>query len=422
MCHLFRGRVKCCYNNIYKIDYINHNILYYIMVYTCEKCKEEFKQKLLYTKHKKHCLDIFTNNNTSIEETETNKQTLGQFYTTNYNYCLQNMIIPADITHIVEPFAGNGDLLKFINEERKKNYIITCYDIEPKQPYIVQQDTLLNPPDMINKFVLTNPPYLARNKSTNKILFDKYKTNDLYKCFIHILIHSQCSGGILIVPLNFLCSIRKSDIELREKFLKTYNIIMLNIFEEQVFDDTSYTTCTFQFTKTTSVDVQPIKCYIYPAKKQIDIVLDETNNYTIGGEIYKLKQSNSYKIDRATSLIKDSTKISNILIKCLDDNIHKKISATIVRDEEKIAYIDTTPNLSARSYAILVIEPFLTIDKQEELAQKFNQFLNEKREQYNSLFLTNYRESNTIARKRISFGLVYEICNYLLSASDNMQV
>jgi hypothetical protein len=150
--------------------------------------------------------------------------------------------------------------------------------------------------------------------------------------------------------------------------------------------------------------------------------LDETNNYRIGGEIYKLKQSNSYKIDRATSLIKDSTKISNILIKCLDDNIHKKISATIVRDEEKIAYIDTTPNLSARSYAILVIEPFLTIDKQEELAQKFNQFLNEKREQYNSLFLTNYRESNTIARKRISFGLVYEICNYLLSASDNMQV
>ena len=43
-----------------------------------------------------------------------------------------------------------------------------------------------------------------------------------------------------------------------------------------------------------------------------------------------------------------------------------------------------------------------------------NKFLNEYRDKYNSLFLSNYRESNTIARKRISFVLVYEICNYLL--------
>lgn len=32
---------------------------------------------------------------------------------------------------------------------------------------------------MNNKFVLTNPPYLARNKSIDKTVFDKYKTNDL---------------------------------------------------------------------------------------------------------------------------------------------------------------------------------------------------------------------------------------------------
>ena len=392
------------------------------MVYTCEKCNEEFKQKILYTKHIKQCIAVSTMNMSTIEMPK-NKQTLGQFYTTNYKYCLQNITIPEDITHIIEPFAGNGDLIKFINEDKKQNYIITCYDIEPKQPYIIQQDTLLHPPDMENKFILTNPPYLARNKSVNKTIFDKYKTNDLYKCFIHILIQSNCSGGILIVPLNFFCSIRKNDIELREHFIKQYTITILNIFEEQVFDDTSYTTCSFQFSKKKIPQSlsQPMQCYIYPTSKKLDIVLDESNNYTIGGEMYTLKQSNSYRIDRATRLVKDPTKISNILIKCLDDNINKKISATIVNDEEKKIYIDTTPNLSARSYAILVIEPFLHIDKQRDLAQKFNTFLNEKREQYNSLFLTNYRESNTIARKRISFGLVYEICNYLLSESDKGQ-
>ena len=37
----------------------------------------------------------------------------------------------------------------------------------------------------------------------------------------------------------------------------------------------------------------------------------------------------------------------------------------------------------------------------------FTKLLNEYREKYNSLFLTNYRESKDIARKRISFDLVY---------------
>ena len=80
-------------------------------------------------------------------------------------------------------------------------------------------------------------------------------------------------------------------------------------------------------------------------------------------------------------------------------------------------YIDKTPNLTARSYAILVIEPKITLEQQEELAKKFNIYLNKQRDKYNSLFLTNYRESNTIARKRISFGLVYDICNHLLCSS-----
>jgi hypothetical protein len=44
----------------------------------------------------------------------------------------------------------------------------------------------------------------------------------------------------------------------------------------------------------------------------------------------------------------------------------------------------------------------------------FNNLLTEYRNKYNSLFLTNYRESHDIARKRISFDLVYQIVSYLL--------
>ena len=352
-----------------------------------------------------------------------NKQSLGQFYTTNYAYILQNMCIPEGISAIVEPFAGNGDLLKFIKDEDKHKYTLRCYDIEPKQDYIIRRDTLLHPPNLDDAFVITNPPYLARNKSEHKAVFDIYKTNDLYKCFLHILIGSQCVGGILIVPLNFLCSIRKGDIEIRERFVNKYDIIICNIFEEQVFDDTSYSICSFQFRAKRMADAAAAvavataaatECHIYPSNKQIGFILSPENNYTIGGEIYNLQKNPKYKIDRATRLLSNTEDFTNILVKCIDDNIHSKIGLSIVDEPTKERYIDRTPNLTARSYAVLVIEPKITLEEQRVLVNQFNTFMTEGRDKYNSLFLTNYRESNTIARKRISFGLVYDICGYLL--------
>ena len=60
-----------------------------------------------------------------------NKKKLGQFYTTNYEYILNGLYIPDNIKKIIEPFAGNGDLLNFINNnvEIEKE----LYDIEPKK-------------------------------------------------------------------------------------------------------------------------------------------------------------------------------------------------------------------------------------------------------------------------------------------------
>jgi len=337
------------------------------------------------------------------------KSKLGQFYTTNYEYILNNMYIPEDINCIIEPFAGNGDLLHFINDSTK--YTIECYDIEPKKTSILKKDTLQEPPCYDNKFILTNPPYLARNKNKDKELYDKYDCNDLYKCFLIQVINSNCEGGIIIIPLNFISSIRKNDIELRKKFLNKFNIILLNIFEEKVFDDTTYTVCSLQFEK--KVDLaKEITCWIYPSNKNFTILLTNINNYTIGGEIYNLPYSTVYKIERATKLTKQKECITNILLKCIDDNIESKIKLKIVKDEER--FIDDTKNLSARSYATLVIIPEIDITKQKILVEKFNEYLEINRNKFYSLFLSNYRESNSIARKRISFDLAFQICSYLL--------
>ena len=353
------------------------------------------------------------------------KKNLGQFYTTNRDYILEGLSIPSNVKHIIEPFAGNGDLKIFIENQQIKNnikYNIEYYDIDPKQKYILKRDTLKNPPNYTNKYIITNPPYLARNKSKNKVLFDKYNVNDLYKCVIKELLTNICLGGILIIPLNFWSSIRTADIELRKLFLEKYNITLLNIFEEQVFDDTTYTICSFQF-ELLNVDIQhqqqhqhpstnnKLNIIVYPSKIKIKTVLNDHNNFMIGGEIYNLKLKNTYKITRLTkkNKIKANT---NILVKCIDDNLHSKIGLSFV--ENKDIYIDNTPNQTARTYATLIIEPPININKQKQLIDKFNKYLEKHRNKYNSLFLTNYRESKDIARKRISFDLVYSITQYIL--------
>ena len=343
------------------------------------------------------------------------KQMLGQFYTTNHEYILQGMKIPNNIKNIIEPFTGNGDLITFIEKEETKNnvkYIIECYDIEPKKNYIIKKDTIKNPPDYKNKFLITNPPYLARNKSKDKSLFDKYDVNDLYKCVIKDILTNICLGGIFIIPLNFWSSIRLADIELRKAFLEKYDVILLNIFEETVFYDTTYTICSFQFElKKNNDNSNKLNIIVYPSKTIIKTELNDKNNFMIGGDIYNLKLKNTYKITRLTTKNKAKSN-TNILVKCIDDNIKSQIGLSFVEDND--IYIDDTPNQTARTYATLIIEPKIDKDKQKQLITKFNKFLEEHRKKYNSLFLSNYRESKDIARKRISFDLVYSITEYIL--------
>ncbi len=329
------------------------------------------------------------------------KSELGQFMTTKYTYILEGLHIPAEISEVVEPFAGECDLLKFI--EDTSIYTIRCYDIEPFNDNIIQQDTLLCPPNMEGAFILTNPPYLSRNKSRKKDVFDMYNENDLYKCFMRILIESKAVGGILIIPLNFWSSIRKMDVVLRRDFLYVYSVQRLNIFEEQVFSDTTYSVCSFQFAMRMNND-DIIHSHIYPEKRELSFALNDENNYTIGGEIYLLPQS-EYRVSRMTDETIEG--FTNILVKTIDDG--KKIGLSITSNEDR--YVDCTPRHTERSYATLVILPQISLEKQTDVVQKFNAMLEGFREKYNSLFLSNYRESN---RKRISFDLVYSMVSHLL--------
>jgi hypothetical protein len=342
------------------------------------------------------------------------KKSLGQFYTTREEYILQGCFVPEAALTVIEPFCGQGDLLKFVEREAKlqnREYKLECYDLEPKHQLAVQRDTLKNPPEYLGKFVVTNPPYLARNKSSDKSHFDENpQLDDLYKIHISHLITGKPMGGVLVIPLNFWSS---KDFDLRAKFLQKFKVLRLNIFNNQVFDDTSYTICAFQFDTREPDDTYTIdEIVFYPDGRTLPRVeISSSNNWTIGGKIYTLPNDDcKHTCTRATSLNAKSPGLTKIFANCIDST--KKIGLSLTEEP----YIDTTPKLSARSFATLVIEPPISDAEQTVLVQRFNQFFNAERAKWDSLFLTNYRENG---RKRITFELVYRIVKYLLSHPDN---
>jgi hypothetical protein len=224
-----------------------------------------------------------------------NKKQLGQFYSTNSDVLLTDFIPEKEI---LEPFCGNGDLIKWA-EKKYSELTYLAYDIEPpkKLKYTcVTQDTLTNPPNYKNKFVLTNPPYLAKNKNKNKKIY-QYNLDDLYKVFIKQLIKGEAKGGIIIIPINFLSSTRKIDVELRSEFFSNYKIKQINIFLNPIFKDTTYSICCIWFEKSQEkLTKQNIIVWWRDENEYWEYEIQETYDWMIGGEIYYLPSKNKKSI------------------------------------------------------------------------------------------------------------------------------
>jgi hypothetical protein len=322
------------------------------------------------------------------------KKQLGQFYTKKAYYITQDLmsIFPSG-SEIVDPFCGEWDLLNLI-----ENGI--GYDIDPKNSKTIKQDTLTNPPNYKNKWVITNPPYLAKNKNKDKTLYNTYQTDDLYKASLLSII--GCEGGVIIVPVNFFSS---EDDKIRQSFLSEYEVIKVNVFEEQVFNDTTYTVCAFSFIKKKNIK-QDMPFKFFPSQKEHTFSLNKKEGYRIGYEVYNLSMS-KIKISR---LVREEQQYkSNLFLYAIDTGNEKGK----IRLELKDHYIGKQTD---RAFATLVFSEKLSKEQEIYVMNKFNETIEIYRNKYHNMFLTNYRNStSSMARKRIGFNLAYRIISHLLS-------
>ena len=354
------------------------------------------------------------------EKNEKNeKKSKGQFYTTNANYILDGFIIPTN-TSIIEPFAGHGDLIEWAISHGSTYDKITAYDISPSKydkVCIQSRDSIYDPPDYKNKFVLTNPPYLARNKAKDKTLYDKYKTNDLYKCFMISLSNEpECAGGIIIIPAGFFLSPRKLDIHCRNRFMSTFKITKIRYFEETVFNDTSITVIALMFDRVDQtmrpLIQQSIEWTLLPKKEVKILTISKINNWIVHGDIYNINANPNITVRRHVvgSTLRQNEYQTFMTLNAVDSGKKKgRISLTY-----KYGYVYPAKECS-RAYATLRINVELTDDQQKQICIKFNEYIEQKRTESWSLFLPQFRESKEYARKRIPFELAYSIVSMLIT-------
>ncbi len=339
------------------------------------------------------------------------KKQKGQFYTVNSAYILAGLAMPPPNARcVIEPFAGQGDLLTWLTAQGN-TLPVEAYDLDPKKTGIVKCDTLKQPPNYKDAWILTNPPYLARNKCQDKELFDQYDTNDLYKCFITSL--TDCLGGILIIPAGFFLSPRDVDVRCRNAFLSKYKLGKVKYFEETVFPDTPTTVVAFDFVKAAQpLTEQTVEWVSQPSGQKRLFKMSQADDWIIGGDIYQLAVASAIKIRRYVEgqPLKTGEQLTAMTLNALDSGTQGgRISL-----DYKAGYVYPAKDCS-RSYATLCIQgKTLTEAEQQNLCLDFNAFVEKKRADTWSLFLPQYRESKEYARKRIPFELAYTIVRHLL--------
>lgn len=371
------------------------------------------------------------------------KKQLGQFFTTNSDYILNGLECFVKGKNVVDPFAGSGDLLKWAKKNGAKT--IRGFDIdikEPKSRLISVRDSILNPRNY--EFVITNPPYLNINKASKETKEKYFKNSfeDLYQISIASIMNSE--EGIIIVPINFLSA--ENSVKIRKIFLNKFKIVKMNYFTKKVFSDTTYNVVAFYYKKGhRPVNSFDIKTVILPDNKKINLSLYRKHDWIIGDGItrsikyqdnflgiYRLTEQHltqnpgSVQISIAYSHIDNKTKTT--VSKKLFDDIKSNIIFLRAIDsgskEGKIKLEDIgNYNLdclvskeSSRHMIHLMFSQSISIENQEKIIEIFNNTINDLRDKYSSLFLTNFRDNG---RKRISFDFVYKMINYIYQKNIN---
>lgn len=318
---------------------------------------------------------------------------------------VENIDISEDIKDkptIIEPFCGNGDLLKLLNITDANTY-----DISQNSVAKVHKDTLLENVLVKDSFVITNPPYTANNKlkrdSPYKALMGD-GVEDLYQIFIKQCIDSNVVGGVIVVPINFITG--KNSMRIRRMFLNKYNVITLNLYELKMFENTTQAVCTIHFRRGDAVQkVVNATLYLYYGIVKIELPLDDSWSIesifpitTLSPDERTPSNDKQLILKRYYNIDTNSFYVSDIRINLLDPKMYAE-------------YVENQPENKRTDKAFLTVCSNIPIENERDIIDMFNEYLKHFREKTYSLTLSSYIE---FSQKKLSFEEALHLLKYCI--------
>jgi len=397
---------------------------------------------------------------------------LGQHYTSEIKLLInyKKILFKQKNKIIIDPFCGKAHLLHFylslFSKEEQLDMLnkkkIIGFDIYEKNIIYVKKEfkniynlsnKLLNEIFQVrdsfletnipkNSFILTNPPYLSKNickkkyvEDFNKYFLNRYKLQNDY--FEIALLEYSKNDGLWITPSNLFSSDIMKNI--RKKIVhKIHNI---RIYEEKIFKSTDISVATYTIENNNITTNKKIDFINSDKIKSYEFILNNNNNFvqewdnikniknkfkikqgyvdtkiTNGKEKVLLIDTNYKEKEFNISLKEKELLKKNILILRTTDTGTEKGKIGLYTIEELFNSKDAIgliTKISSRVYTQLFLD--LSIKEQLKLKINFNLEINRLRKKYNSIFLTNFKNSsNGIQRKRISFKETYSLINSIL--------
>jgi len=294
---------------------------------------------------------------------------------------------------ILDPFAGEGDILFFLKKKYKKKII--GYDIDKKN--WKKNDSLKKIPIHKNTIICTNPPYLAKYSAKRKRIFrdvkDYYSDSiDLYrlalqKCF------KATRYTIAIIPETFInSSFPKNHLVLlsviiKNPFATTENPVVVACFDNQFLDGDK-------------------KAKVYIDNKFICKFGDLEKN--------RIKPKNNHKI-----YFNDPK--GNLALKAVD-GVQK---GDLIRFEKTNGFYYSRSNIKVSSRLLTYIKvPNASEKKISKLIQESNRRLKRIRIKTKDLILSPFKGNNKSGnrRRRLDYKLARGIIEQSLDSFSNKQL
>ena len=280
----------------------------------------------------------------------------------------------------VEPFAGDLDLPKFIEEILEDKINWNFYDIDPQQKTIIKNDSIKNFPKGYD-FCITNPPYLAKNSAKRRGLsFPNTVYDDLYKLCLEKCLEN-CNYVVAIIPESFITA---------GIFHERLDRVISLTFNP--FDDTEHPVCIALFSPEKNEDFK-----IFRGE-------DEIGYYS---KLKKYLPKNSHK-----KIIKFNSKEGQLGLIALDNTKEESINFC---QKENIKKEEIKVSSRARTRIFLGEKEVLKINKKygsmngfiEKLNARLKQFRNETQD----VFMTSFKglREDGKYRRRLDYKMAKKI-------------